>query len=223
MIYDDRCQAGEELARALSSHRGHIDLILALPRGGVPVGRELARRLGAPLDLLVVRKVGFPQNPEVAMGAVTATGVWVASPEMAGRLPRERGFIRHRIKSQLREARRQERRYRPGRPPVNVSGKTVVIVDDGLATGSTMLCALMALRPQHPASLIVAVPVAPAETLTYLSHQADEVVCPLRPENFGYVGQYYRNFDSVAEAEVALEPPNDLHHFVAPRAEAQSR
>ncbi|MGE0487960.1 MAG: phosphoribosyltransferase [Vulcanimicrobiota bacterium] len=219
MIYQDRRQAGAELAKALSHYRGSVDLVLGLPRGGVPVAREVARLLEAPLDALVVRKVGYPHHPEVALGAVTASGVWVANPETAGRLPRDRGTIQRLISVQLREARRVERRFRPGLPPLEVAGKRVILVDDGLATGSTMLCALMALRPQHPQRLVVAVPVAPPETVEYLSHQADEVVCPLQPKNFGYVGQFYKDFRPAA----SVPEPDDLHHFARPQAKAQSR
>jgi putative phosphoribosyl transferase len=191
------------LAQSLQQYRGRPDVIvLALPRGGVPVGFEVAKELQVPLDVFVVRKIGLPRQRELAMGAIASGGALVLDPSivrMAGLSEAELNAV---IDRERREIERREREYRDGRPPANVEGKTVILVDDGLATGSTMRAAAMALRSRSPKKLIVAVPVGARSTCEEFQGEVDEVVCAASPEDFHAVGLWYQNFEQTTDEEV---------------------
>jgi predicted phosphoribosyltransferase len=201
--FRDRIDAGRQLAERLSSYAGRPDVIvLGLPRGGIPVAYEVARALGAPLDVFVVRKLGWPMQPELAMGAIASGGVLVLNEdviEMVGAGPE---LIESVAEEERRELARREREYRGDRPPPPIRGRTVILVDDGLATGSTMRAAARAVRKQDPARLVIAVPVGAPETCESLRAEADEVVCVLQPPFFQAVGLWYDRFEQTTDAEV---------------------
>lgn len=204
MRFANRVEAGKKLAEALVALEIEDPVVLALPRGGVPVAAEVARALGAPLDLVMVRKIGLPGQPEVAVAAV------VDGPrpdmEINEGIARHAGLDRLDIvrlaEPELAEIARRRGIYLAGRDPVPVTGRTAVIVDDGIATGATIRAALRAVRRQSPAQLILAVPVAPPDALESLSGLADSVICLFSPEHFMAVGAHYANFDQVDDAEV---------------------
>lgn len=199
--FNDRRQAGRVLAEKLAHLHGRDDLlVLALPRGGVPVGFEVAHALQAPLDVFVVRKLGFPGHEEYAMGAIASGGVQVMNPLPGMRVsPRDIAAVVAREQGELQ---RRELLYRGGRPAVQPRGRTVLVVDDGLATGSTMHAAVVALRQQQPARLVVAVPVGAPDTCARLQAEADEVVCAEMPQPFQAVGLWYRHFPQTSDDEV---------------------
>ena len=201
--FADRREAGAFLASRLSEYTGRSDVIvLALPRGGVPVGYEVAAALRAPLDVFVVRKLGLPQYPELAMGAIATGGVRILNPEvMAWHRPSSR-VIEAITRAEQAELERREVEYRGTRPPLSVAGKVAILVDDGLATGSTMRAAVEALRRLKPARVIVAAPVGARESCEALRTTADEVVCALTPEPFSAVGLWYRDFAQTSDDEV---------------------
>ncbi|KFE69377.1 phosphoribosyltransferase [Hyalangium minutum] len=201
--FRDRFEAGRVLAGRLHAYAGRGDvLVLALPRGGVPVGFEVARRLGAPLDVFVVRKLGTPGHEELAMGAIATGGVRVLNEDVVESLNiPERAIARATEREELELARR-ERLFRGSRPPPRIEGQTVILVDDGLATGSTMRAGLMALRQRAPARLVAAVPVGAPETCAELQELADEVICAITPEPFFAVGQWYGDFMQTSDEEV---------------------
>jgi predicted phosphoribosyltransferase len=203
MLYRDRREAGRQLAAKLAAYAGRPDVIvLALPRGGVPVAYEVARALGAPLDIFLVRKLGLPGHEELAMGAVASGGIRVLNEEVvrALRIPEE--VIDEVAAEELEELERRERLYRGDRPPPDVRGRTVILIDDGLATGSTMRAAIAALRQQHPARIVVAVPVGAPETCAEFQDEADETICALTPDPFYAVGLWYGDFTQTTDAEV---------------------
>ncbi len=201
--FRDRTEAGQMLAGKLMqyAHQPGV-IVLALPRGGVPVAFEVARALGAPLDVFVVRKLGTPGHRELAMGAIAAGGVLVLNQEVvrACRIPPE--VIAAAVAEEERELRRRELAYRGSDTEPEVQGKTVLLVDDGIATGSTMRAAIHALHAQHPARLIVAVPTAAASTCRELRQEVDEVIALIEPESFDGVGQWYQDFRQTTDAEV---------------------
>jgi predicted phosphoribosyltransferase len=201
--FENRGQAGRILAVQLAEYRGRPDvLVLGLPRGGVPVAFEVAQALGAPLDVYLVRKLGVPGHAELAMGAIASGGVRVVNQAMLRSLrisPQQLDAV---IRAEEAELRRQERVYRGDRPPPDVSGRTAILVDDGLATGATMQAAVAALRSAGPKEVVVAVPVAPPETCAELKAEADRVVCALTPEPFYAVGAWYRDFSQTSDDEV---------------------
>ena len=202
--FKDRQQAGRLLARALLHLEGQSPLVLALPRGGVPVAAEVASALGAPLDVVVVRKIGAPFHKELGVGAL----VLLDQPEVVWNHPllKELGLsdaqLRSDVKDQEIEARRRLALYRGNRPPFHLEGRTVILVDDGLATGITAQTALQALRRVHPTHLVLAIPVAPPDTLARLSQEADEIVCLMQPPWFSAVGQFYDDFTQTTDEEV---------------------
>jgi len=201
--FRNRAQAGQVLARRLSSHSGRAGVIvLALPRGGVPVGFEVARALGAPLDVFVVRKLGVPGSPEVAMGAIASGGARVLSRDLIARLSISPGALGAVIARETEELVRREGTYRGGRPPHALAGKTVIVVDDGMATGSTMEAAVAAVRELGAARIVAAVPVAAPEAFGRLDAEADECVCALVPTGFGAVGEFYSDFEPTSDDEV---------------------
>jgi predicted phosphoribosyltransferase len=199
----DRTEAGRRLAGALAAYAGRSDvLVLALPRGGVPVGFEVARRLRAPLDVFVVRKLGVPGHEEVAMGAIASGGLRVFNRRLVERLGITPAAIERVTSVETRELERREREYRGDRPPAPVHGRTIILVDDGLATGSTMTAAIEALRVQDPARIVVAAGVGAPQACAALSGLADQCVCAVRPPVLDGVGRWYADFSPTTDAEV---------------------
>ena len=202
-LFRDRADAGRQLAARLKPYAGTPDvMVLALPRGGVPVAYEVARALHAPMDVFIVRKLGVPGQEELAMGAVATGGVRVLNHQVVNALGIPDYVIDAVVKWETDELKRREQLYRGDRPPPNVRGKTVILVDDGLATGSTMLAAVRALREQGPARIVVAVPVASPDTCELLKTHVDEVVCAATPEPLYAVGFWYRDFAQTTDEEV---------------------
>ena len=201
--YADRREAGAELADRLRAWRGRDDVVvLGLPRGGVPIAFEVAAAIGAPLDVFVVRKLGVPGHPELAMGAIASGGVRVLNSDVLAWYSLPETAIDQVARVEELELERREREYRAGRPLVNVAGRNVVLVDDGLATGSTMKAAVQAIRALNPERIIVAAPVGASDTCRALEAVADEVVCARTPEPFSAVGLWYRDFSQTSDEEV---------------------
>jgi putative phosphoribosyl transferase len=201
--FRDRREAGRRLTNELQSYAGRPGVIvLALPRGGVPVAYEIAQALRAPLDVFIVRKLGVPRHEELAMGALASGGVRVLDRDIIRAMQVSEAEIARVTENEEQELERRERRYRGNRPLPDVEGKTVIIVDDGLATGATMRAALQALRNRNPARLVVSVPVAAAETCKDLRAIADEIVCAETPEPFSAVGAWYQDFSETTDEEV---------------------
>lgn len=198
----DRREAGRVLATRLREFAGRDVVVLGLPRGGIPVAYEIAVALGAPLDVFVVRKLGLPGHRELAMGAIASGGVRVVHDELVRQLRLPDTVIDSVAREEQSELERRERAYRGARPPVALEGRTVILVDDGLATGSTMRAAVLAVRRLLPAEIVVAVPVGARETCLALSELADEVVCAETPEPFTAVGLWYQDFDQTTDEEV---------------------
>ena len=202
-VFADRVEAGRALARALGSYAGSTaTTVLALPRGGVPVAREISRALGLPLDVLVVRKLGLPMQPELAMGAIASGGAVVLNEDVLRYLGDRMASLEAVKSRELAEVQRRERSYRGDRPPLAVAGRTAILVDDGLATGATMEAAVRALRALDAKRIVVAVPVSSVEARDRIAALADEVVCLEAPLVFSAVGQWYRNFDQTSDEEV---------------------
>jgi putative phosphoribosyl transferase len=201
--FTDRASAGKELARALDAWRGAVGvLVLGLPRGGVPVAFEVAAALGAELDVLLVRKLGTPGNPELAMGAIAVGGVRVLNANIVDSLALSAEAIEVETLRETQEIARRALAYRGDRELPAIVGRRLILIDDGIATGATMRAAIAALRTQHPREIVVAVPVAPADTVTVLRREADHVVCLAVPEPFGAIGRFYQNFEQVTDSEV---------------------
>jgi putative phosphoribosyl transferase len=201
--FRDRREAGRLLGAALAAYANRPDvLVLALPRGGVPVAYEVARALGAPLDVFLVRKLGVPGQAELAMGAIASGGVRVINDELVRALRIPDYMIEAIVAKEQQELARRERLYRGDRPPPDVRGRTVILVDDGLATGSTMYAAVTALRQQQPARIVVAVPIAAPETCDELSGEVDDIVCAVTPQPFHAVGLWYEDFSQTTDEEV---------------------
>lgn len=220
MLFQNRTDAGRQLARALTEYKARHPVVLALPRGGVPVAAEVASALDAPLDLVLVRKIGVPFQPELAMGAVTdgAEPAIVRNSEiieMCGINPVEFDAV---CKEELAEIERRRKRYLGDRARAEVTGQVVIIVDDGIATGATTLAAIRAVRSRKPGELVLAVPVAPLETVKKLHAEVDAIVCLHTPEELGAIGYFYRDFRQVDDEEVVATlkrfPANrNLHAF----------
>jgi predicted phosphoribosyltransferase len=202
MIYRDRAEAGAELAKHLAAYRDQDALVLALPRGGVEVGHQIAQALGADLDVLVVRKLGAPQNPEFGLGAIASYGAKFLDEGAVRALDVPPEALEQVERRERQELARREAAYRGDRPPPRVAGRTVIVVDDGLATGGTAQAALRAVRSLKASRVVLAVPVGPAETVRALEGQADEVVCPQTPRPFQAIGQWYASFDQTADERV---------------------
>ena len=202
-LYDDRRQAGRVLAGELSEYTGRDDVVvLALPRGGVPVAYEVATRLRAPLDVMVVRKLGVPGREELAMGAIASGGVLFLNEELIDELGIPKNIVDAVVSSEAREVARRERAYRSDRPPVDVTDQTIILIDDGLATGSTMKAAVASLRRRGPKRIVVAVPIAAPSTCDELASDVDELVCAVTPEPFYAVGVWYDDFSQTTDDEV---------------------
>lgn len=208
MMFRNRIEAGQRLADALAAYRGKGALVLAIPRGAVPMGRVLADALGADLDVVLVRKIGAPWQPELALAAVDESG-WIYRNPGLGDRAEWQAHIENEARVQLDLLRQRRARYTPERPPFDPAGRIAIVVDDGLATGATMIAALHAVRAKKPGRLICAVPVAPDETVALIRRHADEVVCLHTPSCFDAVGQFYASFAQVEddEALAALRAP----------------
>ncbi len=201
MIFRDREQAARQLADKLAAYKGKNPLILAIPRGAVPMAKRVAEALEGEFDVVLVRKLGAPGNPEFAIGAIDETG-WATLGPYAALAGGDAAYIERTKARELETIRQRRAQYSPLHPPIDPAGRIVIVIDDGLATGSTMLAALHALRQRAPQKLVCAVPVAPPETLEKVGEQADEVVCLYAPENFQAVGQFYADFGQVEDEEV---------------------
>ncbi len=201
--FHDRSEAGRQLATHLTEYRNQANvMVLALPRGGAPVGYEIAEALHLPLDVMVVRKLGFPGNPELAMGAIAGGGVRVLNPQILASLHMPGTTIESIIAHEEAEVRRRETLYRKGRPLLDVKKSTVLLTDDGVATGSTILAAVQALRAEGADRIVVAVPVATRWVAEKLSSVADGLVCLLRPEHFASISEWYEDFSQLSDGEV---------------------
>jgi putative phosphoribosyl transferase len=232
MKYKDRRDAGRRLSGKLAHLKDSRPLVLALPRGGVAVGFEIAQPLDAPLDIVLVRKIGVPWQPELALGAVTdgAAPETFIDRDLATSLDIPEDYIKTETEQQLQEIKRRRNSYCAGRPPIEIAGRTAIVVDDGIATGATMRVALRAVRRRNPARLVLAVPVAPADILEVLRDEADEIVC-LQPQMaLGAIGFYYRDFHQMTDAEVtdlltrasrATQPPSPTHSAAGATKEAE--
>jgi putative phosphoribosyl transferase len=203
-VFTDRTEAGQALAERLGKYDKRTDVIvLGIPRGGVPVALEVAAALHAPLDVFVVRKLGVPGQEELAFGAIASGGVRVFNAEVVEALGISERDMEVTTAEERKELERRERAYRGTKLPLNVAGRTVILVDDGIATGSSMRAAIAALRQLKPARLIVAVPVAPVSTCHRLRTEVDELVCVYMPESFAAIGQFYEDFLPVGDEAVA--------------------
>lgn len=201
--YTDRKQAGILLAQKLAAYAGRHDVIvLALPRGGVPVAFEIARALQAPLDVLLVRKLGVPGHEEYAMGAIATGGICILQSDVIRQLAIPQASVDDLVQRKQEELAQRERLYRSNRPAPKLEGSIVIVVDDGLATGSTMLAAIHALRQARPARMIIAIPVGARESVARLQAEVDEIVCLSIPENFQAVGLWYEDFNQTSDDEV---------------------
>jgi putative phosphoribosyl transferase len=201
--FQDRREAGQVLAEELAPYRGRDDLlVLGLARGGVPVGWEVASRLGAPLEVFLVRKLGVPQWQELAMGAIATGGGVVVNDSLVHNLGISEEQLAAAIERETEELHRREQAYRGGRPPIDIAGKTVILVDDGIATGASMRAAVRAVRAAEPAQVVVAVPVGPPSACRELAEEADDVVCATMPPGFEAVGQVFEDFHQVTDDEV---------------------
>lgn len=200
--FRDRPDAGRKLAAMLEEFRGASPVVVALPRGGVPVGFEVARALGATLDILVVRKLGVPWNPELGAGAVAEGGYLYVSRDVVASAGVTEGELAAVTAEQRREVEARVHRFRAGRAPVDLRDRTVILVDDGIATGGTVMVALQAIRAARPRKIVLAVPVASAEILEALAPHVDRIVCPLVPTDLRAIGLWYEDFDQVPDEEV---------------------
>lgn len=199
----DRMEAGQQLAECLHDYAGDSDaIVLALPRGGVPIGYEIARALHLPLDVYVVRKLGVPGHEELAMGAIASDGTYIVDPVTLEMAHVDRKALERALQREAAEVRRRSTAYRGDRPEPELAGTRVILADDGLATGASMFAAIRALRAYQPSAVIAAVPVAPSETVEWLRGVADRLVCPNEFQHFGAVGLHYEDFAEVSDDEV---------------------
>jgi putative phosphoribosyl transferase len=202
--FPNRAEAGRLLAEKLEKYAGRDDVIvLGLPRGGVPVAYEVSQRLGVPLDVFIVRKLGVPGFEELALGAIASGGVRVLNNNVVAALPNANELVESVTAREMAELERREQTYRDGRPAPDLHGRTVILVDDGLATGATMRAAIAALRQLGAAKIVVAVPVGAADTCRELQDEVDETVCAIAPEWFQAVGQFYEDFSQTSDEEVS--------------------
>jgi putative phosphoribosyl transferase len=200
-MFEDRNDAARQLAEELKQYRGQNPLVLAIPRGAVPMAKVIAGELGGSFDVVLVRKLRAPFQPELAIGSIDESG-WAYIADHAASTGASKDYIESEKQAQMETIRKRRNQYTPIRPPIDPGGRIVIVVDDGLATGSTMISALHGLRARNPAKLICAVPVAPPDTLKKVEKMADEVICLEVPDYFMAVGQFYRNFSQVEDEEV---------------------
>jgi len=200
-MFEDRADAARQLASRLAAFKGQHPLVLAIPRGAVPMGQVLADALGGELDVVLVRKLTSPYSSEFALGAIDESG-WAYIADYAASAGGTPEYMEREKQRQMATLRERRAQYTPLRPPVDPAGRTVIIIDDGLATGSTMIAALHATRAKHPAKLVCAVPVSPPDTLEKIRPLCDELVCLFAPPDFRAVGQFYQDFNQVADDEV---------------------
>lgn len=200
-MFNDRNDAAKQLAEELKKYRGQNPLVLAIPRGAVPMAKVIADELGGSFDVVLVRKLRAPYQPELAIGSVDESG-WAYIADHAASTGASKEYIESEKQVQMETIRKRRNQYTPIRPPIDPAGRIVIVIDDGLATGATMISALHGLRAKNPARLICAVPVAPPDTLKRVTAMADEVICLEAPEYFQAVGQFYRNFSQVEDDEV---------------------
>jgi len=200
-MFNDRNDAARQLAEKLKQYRGQNPLVLAIPRGAVPMAKVIAGQLGGSFDVVLVRKLRAPYQPELAIGSVDESG-WAYIASHAASTGASQDYIESEKQVQMETIRKRRNQYTPIRPPIDPAGRIVIVIDDGLATGATMISALHGLRARKPAKLVCAVPVSPPETLTRVAAMADEVICLESPEYFQAVGQFYRNFSQVEDDEV---------------------
>ncbi len=214
-MFNDRKDAGQQLAAALKELHPESPVVLAIPRGGVPVGFEVARALDAPLDVIVARKLGAPGQHELGLGAIVDGDhpQSVLNEEIIHELGVSPEYIKTEIEHELKEIRRRQEAYRKGRPPVEVAGRTVILIDDGIATGGSIRAALRGLRRLDPKKVVLAVPVAPSDTIESLRPEADEIVCLDTPEFFFAIGEFYEDFSQTGDEEVVelLETAHRRH------------
>lgn len=201
MIFIDRNDAAKKLANKLLQYKGQNPLILAIPRGAVPMAKVIAEELGGNFDVVLVRKLRAPYQPELAIGSIDESG-WAYIASHAASTGASQEYIEDEKKTQMETIRKRRNQYTPIRPPIDPAGRIVIVIDDGLATGATMISALHGLRARNPARLICAVPVAPPDTLKKVANLADEVICLFAPDYFMAVGQFYQNFSQVEDEEV---------------------
>jgi predicted phosphoribosyltransferase len=202
-FFPNREEAGRRLAESLREYADRPDaIVLALPRGGVPVAFEVARNLHLPLDVFIVRKLGVPGFEELALGAIASGGVRVLNEDVVGSLPDAARMVEEVTANELTELERREHSYRVGRPPLELRGRVAILVDDGIATGATMRAAVAALRQRGVARIVIAVPVGAADTCRQLKEEVEETVCLLAPESFHAVGQFYKEFGQITDEEV---------------------
>jgi len=201
MIFEDRDDAARKLAARLQQYKGQNPLILAIPRGAVPMAKLIAEELEGSFDVVLVRKLRAPYQPELAIGSIDESG-WAYIASHAPSTGASKEYIESEKYTQMETIRKRRMQYTPIRPPIDPAGRIVIVIDDGLATGATMISALHGLRARNPSKLICAVPVAPPETLKQVEAMADEVICLQAPEYFQAVGQFYRNFSQVEDDEV---------------------
>lgn len=201
-LFTDRLEAGRMLAENLEEYRGRHALVLGIPRGGVPVAAEVAKAIEGELDVIVARKLGAPGSPELAIGAVTANGGRYLNERLIGEMGVSEDYIDRVTQSEMEEAHRRETAFREGRPPPEIEGRIVIVVDDGLATGATMRASVRSVKQYSPEKLIVAAPVGAQQSCRDLAEEADGVVCPHQPEVFWAIGGFYEHFDPTEDEEV---------------------
>jgi len=204
MFFSNRQDAGRMLAERLKAHASRKDVtVLAIPRGGVPIAYEIAKTLGAPLDVFVARKLGVPGQDELGFGAIASGGVRILAPDIIKAMALSETQIAGVTAQEQRELERRERVYRGARTPLDIAGRTVILVDDGIATGSSMLAVISAVRELKPARIVVAAPVAASDACRRLGLEVEELVCVERPRFFGAIGEFYADFSQVSDEEVA--------------------
>jgi len=201
VYFNNRGEAGKQLAVILQKYRNKDVVIFALPRGGVPVAKEIAREFNSPLDLLIIRKIGHPYNPEYAIGAISEGGLLILNEDELRTI--DKNWLEDELEKQKREARRRRELYLKNKSPIDAKGKIAIIIDDGIATGSTMLVAIKELRRRQPEKIVVAVPVAPKDTAELIKKEVDEFIAIFIPEYFlGAIGAYYEDFTQVSDEKV---------------------
>jgi putative phosphoribosyl transferase len=201
-MFTDRTEAGKILAKALSEYKDKNTIVLAIPRGGVIVAYEVAKALNAPLDLIIPRKIGAPNQPELAIGAVTEDGTTILNRDIVQYLRVPDDYIKTEVKRQIEEIKRRIQRYLGDKPRLSIEGKVVILIDDGVATGATTRAAIASIRKRKPALIVLAIPVGPPDTVKELREDADKVICLMTPEPFFAIGQFYENFEQTSDEEV---------------------